>query len=127
MSAVDRDLKSTRRSGEKRYAHQVGEHDAVLERTRNPYQIQWILVHRDLGRKCTGIITTQERAPVRVHTDAEIADPDFQYGLADDVCYRCGDARIDLGRVESRRVWEVVEGYEENIGYAWRGGGATGE
>jgi hypothetical protein len=46
---LERDGKHEKGSdcGTGEYSHQIGKDDAIFERRRNPYQIQWILVYSD--------------------------------------------------------------------------------
>ena len=37
--------------------HKIRKNNGILKRTRYPYQIQWILIHANLIRQTTGIIT----------------------------------------------------------------------
>jgi hypothetical protein len=54
--------------------------------------------------------------------DAEVAHAYEKVGLADDVSNSGRDAGVDLSGAEDGWVWLVVEGYEEDVGYDWRGG-----
>ena len=57
--------------------HEVGENNTILERTRDPDQIQRILVHAYLSCQTARIVTAQERPSVWIYADAEIAHPYF--------------------------------------------------
>ena len=54
--------------------------------------------------------------------DAEVAHAYDEVGTADDVSNGGRDARIDLSGAEDGWVLFVVEGYEEDVWYEWRGG-----
>jgi hypothetical protein len=53
--------------------------------------------------------------------DAEVAHAYEKVGIADDVSNGGRDAGIDLSGAEDGWVWLVVERYEEDVGYEWRG------
>lgn len=86
------------------YSHEVRKDNAIFECTGNPNQIQGILIHADLAREAGRIVATQERSSVRIDTDPEVPDPDFQLGLADDIRYCGRDPRVDLCGIERRSV-----------------------
>lgn len=97
--------------------HQIRENDRVLERARDPDEVQRVLIDADLAGERAGVVRAQEGAAVRVDADAEVADADFELGAADDGGDGVGDARVDLGGVEGRWVFLVVERYQEYAGY----------
>ena len=109
------------------YSHEVGKDDAIFECTGDPDQVQGILIHADLAREAGRVVAAQERSSVRIDADPEVADPDFQLGLADDVGYGGRDPRVDLRGIERRSVRLVVEGYEKDVGDLRRRRGAAGE
>ena len=99
------------------YSHEVGKDNIVLERARDPDQVQRVLVDRDLRGQGGRVVRAQERAPLRVDADAEVSDAHLEHGVADDVGDGCGHAGVDLGGVEDGRVVLVVEVDEEDVGY----------
>ncbi len=99
-------------------SHQIWEDYAVFECAGDPDEIQWILIDTNLACETAGIIAAQEGATVCIDADAEIAHSDFELRLSDNVRYGCRDSRIDLCRIEGWWVVFVIEGHEEDVGYA---------
>jgi len=58
------------------YLQQVGEDNAVLERARDPDQIQRILIHTNLLRQRRCVVATKPPAAVWADADAEVAYSD---------------------------------------------------
>jgi hypothetical protein len=56
-----------------------------------------------------------------LNADAEVAYTDEEIGVADDVRDGGCNTRVDLCRAEDGWVLLVVEGYEEDVRYEWRG------
>jgi hypothetical protein len=54
--------------------------------------------------------------------DAEVAHSYKEVGIADDVSNGGRDAGVDLRGAEDGWVLLIVEGYEEDVWYEWRGG-----
>lgn len=104
---------------------QVRKHHTILERLRDPDQIQRILVYADLFREEGDVVGAEEAAAVRVDADAKVAHPHFEHGVADEVG-DCGcDARVDLCGVVDGGVHLVVEGDDEDARDEGGGGGAS--
>lgn len=66
----------------RRYSHEVGEHDRVLELARQPDEVEGVLVDRDLLGERGGVVGAQPAAAVRVDADAEVAHAGLQVGVA---------------------------------------------
>lgn len=113
------------RTGKRQNIHEVREHNHVLELARQPYQVERVLVDRDLVGQGGRIVAAQPRAAVRVDADAEVADARLQVGAADDVADGRVDVVVDLRRVGHGRVVLVVDGEEEDVGHQRGGGGAA--
>ena len=57
--------------------HEIWEDNAVLECTRNPNQVERILVNANLACQTRGIVATQECSSIWIDTYPEVADPDL--------------------------------------------------
>lgn len=98
----------------------IGEDDGVLERCRNPDQVQRILVDVDALSEGSGIVRAQE-STIGVRAESEVSNTNFERCLSDDVGNGCCDAWVDLCWVVIGRVVIVVEVDEEDAGDQWRG------
>ncbi len=97
--------------------HEVRKHNAVLERARNPDQVQRVLVDADLRCQRARVVAAQPRAAVGVDADAEVADPGLERGSAHEILDRACHARVHLRRVVHGRIGFVVQRDEEDVGY----------
>ena len=66
--------KGNRAKGGAKHSHQVREHNHVLKLTRQPHQVQGVLVRRDLVGQRRRIVGAQPAPAVRVDADAKVAD-----------------------------------------------------
>jgi hypothetical protein len=105
-----------REENRKRDSHQVRKDNHVLKLTRQPYQIQRVLVDRHLVRQGRGVVAAQPAAAVRVDADAKVAHARLEVRGADDVADGCVDVVVDLCGVGHGRVVLVVEAEEEDVG-----------
>ena len=83
------------------YSHQVRKHNHILKLTRQPNEIQRILIRRNLVRQRRRVVGAQPAPAVRVDADAKVADPGREAGVACDVGHCAVRVVGDL-----RRVWD---------------------
>lgn len=100
---------------------EVGKHNHVLELTREPDQVQGVLVYRNLVGQRRGIVTTKPRAAIGVDADAKVPHSCLQPRVADNVADGRVDVVVDLRGVGDGRVFLVVEGEQEDVGDERRG------
>lgn len=102
----------------------IREDDCVLERRRNPDQVQRILVDVDPLRQRCRIVRAQEGA-VSVGAETEVSNAHFQLCLADNVGDGSCHTGIDLRGIVGGSVFIIVEVDEEDAGNKRRRRGAT--
>lgn len=106
---------------------EVREHNGVLERRRDPHEVERVLVYRHALHERRRVVRADIVAAVFVDADPEVADAHGELRVADDVPDGLRDARVDLLGGVGRRVLFVPHGDEEDARYQRGGGGAACE
>lgn len=77
---------------------QVGEYDSILEGSRNPDQVQWILVDGQIVDERSCVVGANVTTAVTVDADAEVANTHAELSVTDDVGDGLCNAGVDLFR-----------------------------